>query len=478
MNGTVNGFIAIGRTEGVAAWEDVRVNDAPVEWQRAIKAFGGQLGQLREEAGWTVRKLAEAIGVAPATVSKAENGGHAKPPDFYLVKQWVAACAIHAEEDGRSLSLSANLEWWRGQYSRLERLHEDLRSKHRNPKLDGDLPSVRDPVSEHQPHALRFEVLHQKTVDHLADRMAHVRMAALRTLGDLGDEYPEKRQRIVHELCDYLRVPLEADDAGEIQVRRAAQIVLASRLRPERGKDKTFTNPSFWPDMDVDLKKAHLIDLDFTTCEFRRADFDEARFEGETHFNCARFVGEARFVGVVFLGYEASFQNVRFERISWFRWAAFHGYADFQGAYFGVNAEFSRAQFSENAHFDGIEVMDHLWITHAVFHGAATFRLAQAKGATFWLTSFRSSTDFRHVQFASLPRVAECEATDNAEHHWPGNWVELTAEDARESGIPWPQGWVAVVEAARATEIQTQWRLRTHDVGTDTTPSRVAHNEA
>ncbi|MFF2116030.1 pentapeptide repeat-containing protein [Kitasatospora sp. NPDC058184] len=429
------------------------MNEVATDWQEAVRRFGGLLGRLRGEAGLTMRELAGAIGVAPATVSKAENGGYARPQDFYVVKQWVAACVNHVDGRSGSFSIPVELDWWREEHGQLERLYENLRL--RPISSESVAPAATAALSHgREPHPIPFEVLHQKAVDHLADRSPHVRMAALRTLGDLGDEYPEKRQRIVNELCDYLRIPPDTSDAGEGQVRRTAQMVLAARLRPQRGDGM---NPAFWLDMDVDLKRGYLCDVNFSGCEFRRADFDEAQFEGEAYFNGARFVGEARFVGAVFLGYEVSFQSARFETLSWFRWVAFHGYTYFQDAYFGFNAEFSRSQFSENAYFDRMMVQNHAWYTHAVFHGSVTFQKAQAKGATFWLDSFRAGVDFRGVQFTSPPSVGNCVAVDQAERYWPNNWVELTAEDVPGFFDSWPEDWAAVVEEAQAAEIRARW---------------------
>ncbi|WP_369212450.1 pentapeptide repeat-containing protein [Streptomyces flavofungini] len=435
------------------------MNDVAMDWNAAIRRFGGLLGQLRVEAGLTVRELATAIGVAAATVSKTENGGHARPQDFYVVKQWVAACARRADERG-GLSTPVALDWWREKHGQLERLHQKLSLQPLRSDSAGPITSTAKPNQKDDPHSVPFEVLHQKAVDHLDSRSPHVRMAALRTLGDLGDTYHEKRQRLVDELCDYLRIPPDPSDAGEGQVRRTAQMVLAGRLRPERGEDATATNSAFWPDMDVDLKQAFLCDVYFNGCEFRHADFDEAQFEGETHFDGARFVGEARFVGAVFLGYEVSFQRARFETISWFRWAAFHGYADFRDSYFGFNAEFSRSQFSENAYFDRMAVRKCAWFTHAVFHGSVTFQHARAECAKFWLDSFRAEADFREARFAIPPEVRECEAVGQVERHWPDNWVELTVEDACGSIDSWPAGVAAVVEKAHAAEIRAWWQSR------------------
>jgi hypothetical protein len=433
------------------------VNEGAADWQEAVRRFGRLLGQLRVEAGLTVRELAAAIGVAAATVSKTENGGHARPQDFYVVKQWVMACAQRADERG-GFSIPVTLDWWREKHGQLERLHQKLSLQPLRSEIAGPTTPTTGPRREHDSHPVPFEVLHQKAVDHLADRSPHVRMAALRTLGDLGDTYQEKRQRIVDELCDYLRIPPDTSDAGEGQVRRTAQMVLADRLRPKRGEDATATNSAFWPDMDVDLKRAFLCDVYFNGCEFRRADFDEAQFEGEAHFDGARFVGEARFVGAVFLGYEVSFKRVRFEAISWFRWVAFHGYAYFQGSYFGFNAEFSRSQFSENVYFDYMTVRNYAWFTHAVFHGSVTFQHARAECAKFWLDSFRAGADFRWARFVSPPEVRECEAVGQAERHWPDNWAELTAEDACGFVDSWPVGRAAVVEKVHAAEIRAWWQ--------------------
>jgi transcriptional regulator with XRE-family HTH domain/uncharacterized protein YjbI with pentapeptide repeats len=406
------------------------VNEETVDWQQAIRRFGGLLGQLRVEAGLTMRELAAAIGVAPATVSKTENGGHARPQDFYVVRRWVAACVHREAGHGRSISIPVALDWWREEHGQLERLHEELSRRQLRSELDSPTAAtVTGP--NHDLGPATFEVLHQRTVDHLADRSPHVRMAALRALGDLGDKYYEKRQRIVDELCDYLRIPPDTSDASDGQVRRTAQMVLAARLRPKRSDGATATSPAFWPEMDVDLKRAFLCDVYFSGCEFRRADFDEAQFEGAAHFDAARFVGEARFVGAVFHGYEISFETARFETVSWFRWVAFHGYANFRGSYFGFNAEFSRSQFSDDAFFDHITVRNHAWFTHAVFRRSVTFNHAQAEHATFLLNSFRAGVDFRWARFTSPPKIGECEAAvGQFERHWPDNWVELKAEDA------------------------------------------------
>ncbi|MDX3526512.1 helix-turn-helix domain-containing protein [Streptomyces sp. ID05-39B] len=88
----------------------------------ALQRFGGLLRQLRKEAGLTVRGLADVLGVSGSTISKTENGRHAMPPDFYMVKSWVTKCQDHARTRSRSLSVSVDVDWWRTQHGQLEHL--------------------------------------------------------------------------------------------------------------------------------------------------------------------------------------------------------------------------------------------------------------------------------------------------------------------------------------------------------------------
>ncbi|WP_274031071.1 helix-turn-helix domain-containing protein [Streptomyces sp. MMBL 11-1] len=128
----------------------------------AFQEFGGLLRQLREEAGLTVRDLHDVLDVSISTISKTQNGGHATPPDFYMVKKWVTACQDRAGASGRTLSVSVDIKWWRKQHGQLERLHEQLSSQRREAARSGLAGNARLPVRQWDP--LRLGVRRAITV--------------------------------------------------------------------------------------------------------------------------------------------------------------------------------------------------------------------------------------------------------------------------------------------------------------------------
>jgi Pentapeptide repeats (9 copies) len=143
---------------------------------------------------------------------------------------------------------------------------------------------------------------YQKTVDHLASGKAHTRIAALKAIGELGQDHPARRQTLADVVCGYLRLPPDDSDRSETQVRGVAQEVLRDHLRPERDSQGLAKNKNFWPDTNVNLSGAQLTDTDFSFCEFGWANFDETHFEGTTWFTRSVFKSEARFVGSIFDG--------------------------------------------------------------------------------------------------------------------------------------------------------------------------------
>jgi hypothetical protein len=102
----------------------------------------------------------------------------------------------------------------------------------------------------------KFIDVYQKAVDHLASEKAYTRMAALQTLGELGQDHPERRQTLAEVICEYLRLPQVSADRTETQVRGVAQEVLRNHLWPDRDEQGRATNPNFWPKIDVNLKGA------------------------------------------------------------------------------------------------------------------------------------------------------------------------------------------------------------------------------
>jgi uncharacterized protein YjbI with pentapeptide repeats len=110
----------------------------------------------------------------------------------------------------------------------------------------------------------------------------------LRILDRLGDDRTDLRQRILVTLCAFLRVPVPFDlkagnrTAGQeslLRLRQDAQRLIAARLRP---------GPAFWPDMNLWLCGATLVDLDFSGCQAGYVDFSGAQFHGTTRFDGSR----------------------------------------------------------------------------------------------------------------------------------------------------------------------------------------------
>ncbi|NBE83141.1 pentapeptide repeat-containing protein [Micromonospora rubida] len=157
----------------------------------------------------------------------------------------------------------------------------------------------------------------------LADRDPDVRRAGLRALGELGDGRLELRQRVVDAVCAYLRVPLPFDvtgeltpaQAGEVRLRRDAQRLLAERLRPAPGTAGG-AGDRHWPQTNLPLCGATLVDLDLSGCQAGYANFAGAQFHGATRFDASTFARIAFGLG----GSEGR--------------ASFHGDVTFAGARF------------------------------------------------------------------------------------------------------------------------------------------------
>ncbi|MBM7775660.1 hypothetical protein JOD54_005864 [Actinokineospora baliensis] len=182
----------------------------------------------------------------------------------------------------------------------------------------------------------RITDLYTKAADQLGSDKAPVRMAGLYALERLAQDNPGHRQTVVNVYCAYLRMPFDppedttpADPAAlpehrsrlqEREVRRAVQRILLLHLRPELAE--------FWPDMDLGLTGAVLIDFDLSRCRIRSSTFAMASFQ-----------------------YRANFSGTRFDGYAWFRGTTFTGQAWFQGAEFGGHANFNEVTFQDEARF-------------------------------------------------------------------------------------------------------------------------------
>jgi hypothetical protein len=158
----------------------------------------------------------------------------------------------------------------------------------------------------------------------------------------------------------------------------------------DRGEDPAWPlnpapgEPKFWPDMELDLTGAVLLDFEFVGRRVETARFIGTRFVGGANFAHAEFIRH---------GY---FHGAQFEQSS----------AHFLGAWFGSRVVFSRTDFGDEP---------------AVFNGA-TFA-----GMTF----FDGAVLGRGVSFEAARALAEFERNWGGIRQWPGGWIErhLAAEE-------------------------------------------------
>jgi uncharacterized protein YjbI with pentapeptide repeats len=183
--------------------------------------------------------------------------------------------------------------------------------------------------------------------------------------------------------------------AQELQVRQAAQRVLARHLRlphfdpltlPRTRRERIVRatrnrivrataqrhRPSprrpFWPGISLDLGGATLVDVDFSQLSVIQAQFDGAVFQGGAWFAGASFQEDASFAGATFQG-SASFPAATFQGQAWFAGAVILGQTWFAGAIVQEDASFVGAVFQRSASFG-----------EAVFQGSALFGKATFQG--------------------------------------------------------------------------------------------------
>ncbi|MFT7835586.1 pentapeptide repeat-containing protein [Saccharothrix sp. BKS2] len=245
--------------------------------------------------------------------------------------------------------------------------------------------------------AQRITELYTKASEQLGSEKAPVRLAGLYALERLAQDNPHQRQTVVNVLCAYLRMPYTlpgdppAEDADEQiraryekrvqerEVRLTAQRILADHLYIGTAARRVAT---FWPDIDLNLIGATLIDFDLARSELRDANFLRARFIGYTRFSRvnfgrialfaeAAFEGDAEFVGATFaeaqlLAEHVEFVGSIFAGLAGFTLTTFGRRARFEGVDFGGYAVFDDATFVQGVSFDG-SFSAHLTPDHSVW---------------------------------------------------------------------------------------------------------------
>ncbi|MDP9642722.1 hypothetical protein J2S53_002667 [Actinopolyspora lacussalsi] len=137
----------------------------------------------------------------------------------------------------------------------------------------------------------------------------------------------------------------------EEQVRRTAQRLICSHLRPDPDASGEPTNPKFWHDISLDLTTATLQDWNLVDCRVHHVRLDRARFLGPAVFDRAEFTGQVRARETVF------------QHEAWFADTTFRRFVRLDRTEFHAEADFDRAVFEEWLSLSG-----------AVLHGASSFR--------------------------------------------------------------------------------------------------------
>ncbi|WP_257902951.1 pentapeptide repeat-containing protein [Saccharothrix obliqua] len=335
-------------------------------------------------------------------------------------------------------------------------------------------------ATERDAAARRVTELYGKGVEQLGSDKAPVRLGGLYALERLATQdnldRPMLRQTVVDVLCAYLRMPYAvpgappADDADEPtrtrheqqvqerEVRLTAQRILATHLHP--GNDPDHPADTFWPDTDLDLTGATLINLDLSHCQPRHTQFSGARFTGHTMFSGARFTGHAVFDGATFTE-DAMFGEARFTEDAMFGEARFTGHTVFDGATFTGHTVFDGATFTGHAMFDGAT-----FTGHAMFGGASFTEDAMFDGATFGGATFTGHAVFDGATFTGHTVFGEATFTGHA------IFDEALVIHPVPKRSTWPRGWEPASEHGPLEGLEGVWHRLVH-VDRETFPSGV-----
>ncbi|MFI7155850.1 pentapeptide repeat-containing protein [Micromonospora chalcea] len=347
-------------------------------------------------------------------------------------------------------------------------------------------------LNERAQHHLEFDAseqrvtnLYTKAADQLGHEKAAVRLAGLYALERVAQKNPEHRQTIVDVICAYLRMPLphnpwsrrDADSyegevdppdeflaaaksyREELHVRDAAQAIIVKHLVVTEGIRDGQAH-TFWPDLDLDLRGAHLRDFSLDHCSVRKADFTGAEFDGM--MSVARTVfqgtpwGESGPVGVGGVSFalckfgkdvvfedvefrsDASFTEATFRRSTFFGGVDFMGECDFSSTVFRGRAEFEGSVFHDGVDFEDATFRDVTFSpSGGMYIRGATFGGSEAN---FTDATFDGSVDFREAIFSGEPTLDE--AAPNG-----SNFTGARAKVGDGDSQTWPAGWRRADEA-------------------------------
>ncbi|SDD56268.1 Pentapeptide repeat-containing protein [Actinokineospora iranica] len=322
--------------------------------------------------------------------------------------------------------------------------------------------------TEHDAAERRLTELYVKAVEQLGSDKAAVRHGALYALERVAQDNPGHRQTVVDVICAYLRAPFtpppdkpgarklgglraplrparpawqrptptpaatstteDHDRRQEREVRLTAQRILRQHLQPHpptprsripdrlRRALRRFRRSArtFWPDVDLDLTGATLIDLDLIDCAIRTARFTGATFTGNAEFSRATFTDDAGFGGATFTG-DTVFSGATFTSPAWFDEATFTGTARFDEATFTGDAGFGGATFTGDAGFSEAIFASPAWFSGATFTGTAWFSEATFTSAWFEKATFSGTAWFNEATFTGVAWFEGAAFTDTAQ---------------------------------------------------------------
>jgi uncharacterized protein YjbI with pentapeptide repeats len=263
--------------------------------------------------------------------------------------------------------------------------------------------------------ARRITELYTKASEQLGSDKAPVRLAGLYALERLGQDNQGQRQTVVNVLCAYLRMPYQTPDeqtpaehrarTEELQVRLTAQRILADHLHP--GDDPRRPDIAFWPDADLDLTHATLIDLTLDDCAIRTIRLDGAQLTGETRFARTTVTGRAEF------------RQSRFTGRAEFRDTTFTGETRFDRATFAGRASFYRTRFTGKTRFDGATLLADARFDYATFTQDVSFYATTFTGdARFSVAKFTRRASFGTAYVASDGDGTQIDAATFAAEAW------------------------------------------------------------
>lgn len=245
----------------------------------------------------------------------------------------------------------------------------------------------------HDSKEKRITELYTKSVEQLGSEQAAVRLGGFYSLERLAQDNIDHRQTIVDVICAYLRLRPEGQelDDREREVRFTAGRILSTHLKQARDRNGEITGERFWPDIDIDLTGAVLVELDLGGAVLRTARFNNATFDDIAWFTGSTFTNHAWFDGVVFTDM-ANFVGATFQSGVRFDGARFTGLAQFDQATFGNRWDQDGVPINVAARFDSVE-----------FEGPVRFDETRfSDDAVFARVTFRDEASFDSARFARV----------------------------------------------------------------------------